>query len=112
MDINLDNYPVSQPHGQNEQDSRLPQSSFKNLSEEQLRAIEERNMIPIQLHFKDLRYSVPISGKEKRWWQFWKKKGQEQKMRTIIDGVTGTVDPGKLLAILGSSGAGYFLLSF
>lgn len=53
---------------------------------------------PITLSWQDLHYAVPVGGKPK--------KGGEQEMRPLLQGVDGVVRPGKVVAIMGASGAG------
>lgn len=59
---------------------------------------------PIQLYFEDLWFSVPIKAPKKFPWS--KDAEQDTKWKPLLKGISGTVNPGTMLAIMGSSGAG------
>jgi ABC-type glutathione transport system ATPase component len=54
-------------------------------------------LVPIQLYFEDIKFSVPIPRRRRK---------VEGDSKTLLDGVSGVVNPGTLLALMGSSGAG------
>jgi ABC-type glutathione transport system ATPase component len=57
---------------------------------------------PCEIRFRDLKYSVLVKG-----------QGKISKDRKyILKGITGKCVPGRLLAIMGSSGAGKTTVSF
>jgi len=78
------------------------------LTPEQWNAAKERNLIPIQLRFDNLSFSVPIPKKKVPPWKHVDESllQKEPQTKTILQHITGTVNPGTMLAIMGSSGAG------
>lgn len=70
----------------------------QEMTPEMLKKAQQKELVPIQLHFEDLNFYVSLSKKEQ------KKTGQTQKQ--ILFDITGTFQPGTLTAIMGPSGAG------
>lgn len=75
---------------------------------------EIKSVIPIQVAFKDLDFFVEVKKKRKISELVRRKenkevneeKGEEKEWKQILKGITGIVNPGEVLAIMGSSGAG------
>eukprot|EP01018_Ginkgo_biloba_P018830 Gb_38402 [translate_table: standard] len=63
---------------------------------------------PVTLKFQDIGYSVKLKPKS-GWWnfnQFCKPRKEKTTEKTILNGITGMVCPGEILAMLGPSGSG------
>ncbi|KAI8052282.1 P-loop containing nucleoside triphosphate hydrolase protein [Syncephalis plumigaleata] len=67
-----------------------------NIARTDTRATHNRPTEELQLVFRNLRYSVPVIDPATK----------KPSTKTILNGVTGAFNPGKLTVILGSSGAG------
>ncbi|KAG6502291.1 ABC transporter G family member 14-like [Zingiber officinale] len=61
------------------------------------------SVFPITLKFEEVVYKVKV-GERGGWW--WRKRGAAPVEKTILNGITGVVCPGELLAMLGPSGSG------
>ncbi|XP_074566526.1 ABC transporter G family member 14-like [Curcuma longa] len=59
------------------------------------------SVFPITLKFEEVVYKVKVGG-ERGWWR----RGVAAKEKTILEGITGVVCPGEVLAMLGPSGSG------
>jgi ABC-type multidrug transport system fused ATPase/permease subunit len=67
------------------------------------------DIIPIQLHFENLKYSVPVKKKKRK--KFLPSIGTPTVYKTLIEDMNGTFEPGTLTGIMGSSGAGILHLT-
>ncbi|XP_028755015.1 ABC transporter G family member 14-like [Neltuma alba] len=64
-------------------------------------SLPKLNLYPITLKFEELVYKVKLEQKGQCWGSSWKSKE-----KTILNGITGMVCPGEILAMLGPSGSG------
>ncbi|XP_074582374.1 ABC transporter G family member 14-like [Curcuma longa] len=63
------------------------------------------SVFPITLKFEEVVYKVKVKvGEGGGWWR--RKRGAAPAEKTIVNGITGVVCPGELLAMLGPSGSG------
>jgi len=67
------------------------------MPKESWRKAKELNLHPIQLHFSNLSFYVPVPRRKRKELGDW---------RPILTNVSGTFNPGSITAIMGSSGAG------
>jgi len=96
----------------NEPRAKRPVQKQMSISTELLKRAQEKDLFPIQLHFENLSFSVPVvsGGPGHRIKNIRNKirggSSNSSEWRTLIREVTGTFEPGTITAIMGSSGAG------
>ncbi|XP_077235610.1 ABC transporter G family member 22-like [Tasmannia lanceolata] len=79
---------------ENDATSELP-TAYEDLDSEIPKKIQVEPTLPISLKFQDLKYKVVVKGR---------KSSETEKY--IVNGVTGSVHPGEVLALMGPSGGG------
>ncbi|KAL4028036.1 hypothetical protein IC575_011228 [Cucumis melo] len=69
-------------------------------------SILRQSLFPLTLKFEDVSYSIKIQTNKRRCLSLRNNESQSNSTRTILNGVSGVVRPGELLAMLGTSGSG------
>ncbi|KAG6520647.1 ABC transporter G family member 14-like [Zingiber officinale] len=82
-----------------------PETVFAGGREADAYPADAASVFPITLKFEEVVYKVKIGGGGRQWWRG--KSGAAPVLeKTILNGITGVVCPGELLAMLGPSGSG------